>query len=174
MTSIPGLYGNSGRTAMLPPLMRSRSLRLRGIACTRTRTSPASGSGTSTVSSCSTSSGGPRPRVHAPRRRPGARCEMVCTMSEGLSPEVDHLDIASPATTVFDFDYTGGRDQLLRLYEKGTRRQWIGSDRLDWSHELDPENPVGWPDEILPVYGTEWWDTMTAAERANLRQHVEA
>ena len=58
--------------------------------------------------------------------------------------------VESPATTVFDFDYTGGRDQLLRLYDKGTRRQWIGSDRLDWSQEVDLTNPVGMPDELLP------------------------
>ena len=95
-------------------------------------------------------------------------------MSDELRPEVDHLDIASPATTVFDFDYTGGREQLLRLYDKGTRRQWIGSDRLDWSLDIDLDNPVGWPDEIMPIYGTEWWDKMTVAERGNLRRHVEA
>jgi len=95
-------------------------------------------------------------------------------MSDDLRPEVDHLDIASPATTVFDFDYTAGREQLLRLYDKGTRRQWIGSDRLDWSLDVDLDNPVGWPDEIIPIYGTEWWDRMTEAERGNLRRHVEA
>ena len=49
--------------------------------------------------------------------------------------------IESPSTTMFDFNYTGGRDQLLRLYDKGTRRQWIGSDRLDWSQEVDLNNP---------------------------------
>ena len=49
--------------------------------------------------------------------------------------------IESPSTTMFDFDYTGGRDQLLRLYDKGTRRQWIGSDRLDWSQEVDLDQP---------------------------------
>jgi hypothetical protein len=95
-------------------------------------------------------------------------------MSDDLRPEVDHLDIASSATTVFDFDYTDGREQLLRLYDKGTRRQWIGSDRLDWSLEVDLDNPVGWPDEIIPIYGTEWWDAMTEAEHGNLRRHVEA
>src|SRR3954467_12653169 len=42
---------------MLPPLIRSRSLRLSGTACTRTRTSPASGSGTGTVSRRSTAVG---------------------------------------------------------------------------------------------------------------------
>jgi hypothetical protein len=82
--------------------------------------------------------------------------------------------IASPATTMFDFDYTGGRDQLLRLYDKGTRRQWIGSDRLDWSLEVDHENPVGMPDEINPLFGTEWWDKMDATRRGEVRRHMEA
>jgi hypothetical protein len=108
---------------------------------------------------------------------PSPATSRVCEnfgMPDTFEPEVDRLDIVSPATTVFDFDYTGGREQLLRLYDKGTRRQWIGSDRLDWSHEVDLDNPVGWPDEIIPIYGTEWWDKMTEAERGNLRRHVEA
>ena len=82
--------------------------------------------------------------------------------------------IDSPATTVFDFDYTGGRDQLLRLYDKGTRRQWIGKDRLDWSLEVDFENPLGFPDEIHPLFGTTWWDKMNDAEKGEARRHVEA
>ncbi|MBA3302550.1 MAG: ferritin-like domain-containing protein [Actinomycetota bacterium] len=87
----------------------------------------------------------------------------------------DHSwEVPSPASTVFDFDYTDGRDQLLRLYDKGTRRQWIGSDRLDWSMEVDPERPVGMPDELFPLFGTEWWDKMTEAERGNARRHLEA
>jgi hypothetical protein len=90
------------------------------------------------------------------------------------TPDVDHLDIDSPITTVFDFDYTHGRDQLLRLYDKGTRRQWIGNDRLDWSLDVDLENPVGMPDEINPLFGTEWWEKMTDAERGELRRNVEA
>ena len=51
--------------------------------------------------------------------------------------------VDSTLTTTFDFDYEGGRDQLLRLYDKGTRKQWIGSDRLDWSLEVDPDRPIG-------------------------------
>jgi len=82
--------------------------------------------------------------------------------------------IPSSATTVFDFDYTGGREELLRLYDKGTRKQWIGSDRLDWSLEIDPDRPLGMPDEINPLIGTPWWEKMTDAERGELRRHVEA
>ncbi|HEY1829153.1 MAG TPA: ferritin-like domain-containing protein [Acidimicrobiales bacterium] len=82
--------------------------------------------------------------------------------------------IESPATTMFDFNYTDGRDQLLRLYDKGTRRQWIGSDRLDWSLDVDLSNPVGMPDDINPLFGTEWWDKMDDARKGELRRNVEA
>ena len=91
-----------------------------------------------------------------------------------FQPEVDHLDVESPATTVFDFDYTDGREQLLRLYDKGTRRQWIGSDRLDWSLDVDLENPVGMPDEVNPLFGSPWWEKMTDRERGNVRRNFEA
>src|SRR5260370_27305727 len=83
-------------------------------------------------------------------------------------------EIDTSATTVFDFDYTGGRDQLLRLYDKGTRRQWIGSDRLDWSLEGDPHNPVGLPDEMSPLFDTEGWRKGDHKQKAELRRHGEA
>jgi hypothetical protein len=82
--------------------------------------------------------------------------------------------VPSPSTTMFDFDYTDGRDQLLRLYEKGTRRQWIGSDRLDWSLDIDLTNPVGMPDDVHPLFGTPWWERMTEAEKGEARRHMEA
>jgi hypothetical protein len=82
--------------------------------------------------------------------------------------------VDSPGTTVFDFDYTDGRDQLLRLYDKGTRRQWIAKDRLDWSIEIDHDNPLGLPDELNPIAGTTWWEKMDDGQRAALRHHTEA
>jgi len=99
----------------------------------------------------------------------------VTTVDHALreGPE-DQWPIESPSTTIFDFDYTGGRDQLLRLYDKGTRRQWIGSDRIDWSEEVDLDNPVGMPDEIHPLFGTPWWDKMSDKEIGELRRHTEA
>ena len=82
--------------------------------------------------------------------------------------------IDSPSTTRFDFDYEAGRDQLLRLYDKGTRRQWIGSDRIDWSTDVDPTNPIGMPDETIPIIGTPWWEKMSDAEKGEVRRHMEA
>jgi hypothetical protein len=91
-----------------------------------------------------------------------------------LDLTADHLDVDSPSTTVFDFDYTDGRDQLLRLYDKGTRRQWIGADRLDWSLDVDPDNPLGMPDEVHPLFGSPWWEKMNDGERGELRRHWES
>lgn len=82
--------------------------------------------------------------------------------------------VGSSITTLFDFDYQDGRDQLLRLYDKGTRRQWIGSDRIDWSTEIDPDNPSGMPDTVVPIFGTEWWDKMSDSEKGEVRRHFES
>jgi hypothetical protein len=88
--------------------------------------------------------------------------------------DADHLDVESPSTTIFDFDYTDGRDKLLRLYDKGTRRQWIGADRLDWSLDVDPDNPLGMPDEVHPLFGSPWWEKMDDRARGEVRRHWEA
>ena len=86
----------------------------------------------------------------------------------------DSWSVDSPGTTIFDFDYTDTREQLLRLYDKGTRRQWIAKDRLDWSAEIDFDNPLGLPQEINPIAETKWWEEMDDARRGVFRHHVEA
>jgi len=83
-------------------------------------------------------------------------------------------DISSSIDTKFDFDYLAGDEQLLRLYDRGTHKQWVASDRIDWTLDVDPEGPCGMPDEIYPIHGTEWWDKMNHAERVELKRHVEA
>ena len=55
--------------------------------------------------------------------------------------------------------------RLLNLYEKGKHQQWNASDRIDWSQDLDPENPSGLPDETIPIFGSDVWNRMNAQER---------
>jgi hypothetical protein len=95
-------------------------------------------------------------------------------MTTTVDPFVERWDVPTSMTTAFDFGYTDGRDQLLRLYDKGTRKQWVASDRLDWSLEIDPMNPVGFPDEMHTLYGTPWWERMTDSERGDAKRHLEA
>ena len=74
----------------------------------------------------------------------------------------------------FNWEYDDGADALLELYEKGKKQQWDASTRLDWSLELDPENPMQLKDEALSLYGTDYWRKMTNKEKGWLRQNLQA
>jgi len=64
--------------------------------------------------------------------------------------------------------------RLMQLYEKGKDRQWNATHRIDWSLELDPENPQDLPDAAIPIYGSDLFRKMNKAERARLRHHFQA
>jgi hypothetical protein len=74
----------------------------------------------------------------------------------------------------FNWEYDAGSPDLLELYEKGKAQQWNASTRIDWSGELDEDNPMGLPDEQIPIFGTPYWDKMNAAERRWLRWNLQA
>lgn len=76
--------------------------------------------------------------------------------------------------TTLRWSYDDGRDALLNLYDKGKRQQWDAADRIDWSQDLDPENPMGLPDQAIMIYGSDIWNKMTDAERTELRRHQQA
>ena len=76
--------------------------------------------------------------------------------------------------TTFRWEYEDGREKLLDLYAKGKRLQWDAAERIDWTQNLDPENPQGLPDEIIPIYGSDVWEKLTAAERERVRYHFQA
>ena len=76
--------------------------------------------------------------------------------------------------TVFRWEYDEGRDALLRLYEKGKNLQWNANTRIDWTQDLDPENPQGLPDEAVSIFGSDVWNRMTRSERATTRRHQQA
>lgn len=83
-------------------------------------------------------------------------------------------DVPQDFATVFRWEYEDGREKLLSLYEKGKRLQWDAAERIDWSQQLDPENPSGLPDEIIPIHGSDIWDRLTPAEKVRLRLHFQA
>ncbi|MFN4015808.1 MAG: ferritin-like domain-containing protein [Reyranella sp.] len=75
---------------------------------------------------------------------------------------------------MFNWEYDDGSAPLLELYEKGKQQQWDASTRLDWSLELNPDNPMELKDEAISIYGTEYWNRMTEKERSWLRLHLQA
>jgi hypothetical protein len=91
-----------------------------------------------------------------------------------LPVEQTKWEIESGESIVFNWDYDDSRDKLLTLYEKGKNLQWNASQRIDWSHTLDPDNPLGVPDESLFIYGSDIWAKLDAAGKGNVRRHIAA
>jgi len=64
--------------------------------------------------------------------------------------------------------------RAVRLYEQGKRQQWDAAMRLDWSAELDPDNPQAMPDESIPIWGSPVWRALGEADRVSVRRHYQA
>jgi hypothetical protein len=98
------------------------------------------------------------------------------TTSSRYAKPIEGLEWMVPENfeSCFKWEYEDGSESLHRLYEKGKKQQWNASDRIDWSLDLDPENPQELPDEYLPIFGSPVWERLTRKERAELRRHSQA
>lgn len=90
------------------------------------------------------------------------------------SIDEDIWEIPGSFETTFRWEYEDVRDNLKSLYKKGKKLQWDADTRIDWSQDLDPENPQELPDESIPIYGSDVWNRLNDKERANLRHHMQA
>jgi hypothetical protein len=91
-----------------------------------------------------------------------------------LPVEQTQWKVDGQTTTSFTWEYEDGSDDLLRLYAKGKQQQWDAAERLDWSAELDPDNPMGVPDQAIAIYGTPLWNRLGERDRANIRRNLQA
>jgi len=76
--------------------------------------------------------------------------------------------------TGFRWEYDDGSAELLALYDKGKKQQWDAATRIDWSQDLDPENPMLLNDMTVPIFGSDIWNRMTDKEKVRLRHHLQA
>ena len=76
--------------------------------------------------------------------------------------------------TSFTWEYEDEREKLLALYDKGKKQQWDAATRIDWSLDLDPENPQEIDDRLIPIFGSPLWEKMDNHERVRVRQHQQA
>lgn len=63
--------------------------------------------------------------------------------------------------------------EMRSLYEKAKRDQWNASTDIDWDSGLAPDCAI-LPDGLIDIYGTPYWDRMSAAERLELNRHFSA
>jgi hypothetical protein len=76
--------------------------------------------------------------------------------------------------TCFTWEYEDERASLLQLYDKGKKQQWDAAERIDWSQDLDPENPMLLDDRVIHIWGSDLWNRMTEKERRRVRHHLQA
>lgn len=88
-------------------------------------------------------------------------------------PDPYSWEVPSAGDARFTWEYDEGRARLLSLYQKGKDKQWDAQSRIDWSQDVDPTNPVGLPDEFVPLFGSPAWEAADAKGRAEMRQHFQ-
>ena len=91
-----------------------------------------------------------------------------------LPVDVTRWTIGKQEETTFSWEYQDERRDLLDLYDKGKRGQWDAALRIDWSQDLDPENPQLLDDRSIPIFGTPLWDKLSEKDRINIRHHQQA
>ena len=91
-----------------------------------------------------------------------------------LPVEQTQWKVDGQTTTAFTWEYEDGSEDLLRLYAKGKKQQWDAAERLDWSLDIDPDNPMGTSDQTIAIYGTDLWNRLGPADRAHVRRNLQA
>ncbi|HWA60937.1 MAG TPA: ferritin-like domain-containing protein [Caulobacteraceae bacterium] len=89
------------------------------------------------------------------------------------APEGSHWQVPQNYDVTFNWDYDEGRETMMGLYRKGVEMQWNAETRIDWSQELDEENPEQLPEEMLPIAGMPEYEKMSAKEKAKVRRHFQ-
>jgi hypothetical protein len=90
---------------------------------------------------------------------------------KSFHPESAIEAIEVPQSLTYNWEYASSRQRLSRLYENAKRDQWNGSQRLDWSIDVDPEKGLV-PDAAIAIYGTEIWQKLDARQIERLRHEA--
>ena len=83
-------------------------------------------------------------------------------------------DVPVAGVSRFSWEYDGGRQRLLDLYQRGKDKQWDATKRIDWSIPVDPSNVMEQSEELSPIYGSRQWEKLNQAERDELGTHLSS
>lgn len=91
-----------------------------------------------------------------------------------LRPDGTHWTVPQDFDVAFNWDYDDGRQSMMHLYRKGVEMQWNAETRIDWTQELDEDNPEQLPEQMLPIAGMATYEKMGRKDKANVRRHFQA
>lgn len=81
--------------------------------------------------------------------------------------------ILATVPAIFDNDYETRDQDMRNLYEKAKRDQWNASVDISWERDFNPEKGI-LPEGLIDIYGTQYWERMSDAERLELNRHFSA
>jgi hypothetical protein len=90
-----------------------------------------------------------------------------------IPPDGSTYAVPQDFDVVFNWDYDEGRAAMMGLYRKGVEMQWNAESRIDWSQELDEDNPEQLPEAMLPISGMAEYEAMDRKEKATVRRHFQ-
>src|SRR5512141_2180911 len=99
---------------------------------------------------------------------------MATTFRYQIPVEQTKWKFEGQTDTAFTWEYEDGREKLLSLYDKGKKQQWDAATRIDWSQDLDPENPMMLDDRSVPICGSPVCDRLPGKERIRVRHNLQA
>jgi hypothetical protein len=84
-----------------------------------------------------------------------------------------HWKFQGAAETAFTWNYDTPSEELLRLYAKGKQQQWDAEARIDWSLDVDPDDPMQIAEEMMPLHGTPLYARLSERQKSDLRYHSQ-
>lgn len=84
-----------------------------------------------------------------------------------------HHEIEANGPAVFTQFLDIEAQDMRNLYEKAKRDQWNASTDIDWDSGLAPDSGI-LPDGLIDIYGTKYWDRLSADKRVELNRHFSA
>ena len=86
---------------------------------------------------------------------------------------MDRRVISGTIDTVFEFDYSVQAEDMRSLYEKAKRDQWNASRDIEWE-TAEPSDGRVLSDELVDVYGSRLWSSLSEKDRVELNRRVAA
>jgi hypothetical protein len=90
-----------------------------------------------------------------------------------IEPDGSQWTVPQSFDASFNWDYDDGRAAMMGLYRKGVEMQWNAETRIDWTQELDEDNPEQLPEAMLPISGMAQYESMSRQEKATVRRHFQ-
>src|SRR3569623_725681 len=114
---------------------------------------------------------GPHVREAAGRGNLAVLKSMLGPAWRGLFKQVGKADITTTLPIAhdvhFDWQYERDRPEMARLYEAAKVSQCNAATDIDWSLDVDPDNPERalLPDSYVPVKGLPIWENLSRKEK---------